>query len=146
MASRGVGAVAARKGPLASQLSCLHVPGSNTPEVGMGISGHHSHPMEKLIPPYKGQLLKGQQENVCAMVGGPGIHRCQWQADVMEPVVAGMREGHQNQSPQGFWMGGQEFREALPCSRPFPSLSVPSPPPPQQGPGSSHHRCVCFFV
>lgn len=77
---------------------------------------------------------------------GPGTYGCQWQGDAMQPVVAGMQP--QNQTPQGFGMGGQECRAALPCSRPFPSQSVLSlPPPPQQGPGSSHpYRCVCFFV
>lgn len=74
MASCGVGfhpwgTIAACKTPLASQPSCLHVPGSNTPEVSMGISGHHGHPMEELIPPYKGRVLKGHQEDMSGMEG-----------------------------------------------------------------------------
>lgn len=104
--------------------------------------------MEELAPLYKGQLLKDHQEDRSGMVGSTGTHRCQWQGDVMQPVVAGMHGGHQNQRPQGFGMGGQEYREALPWPRPFLSLSVLSlPSPPQEGPGSSHpYRCVCFFV
>lgn len=102
------GAVAAHKTPLASQLICLHVPGRSAPEVGMAISVHHGHPMEELAPPYKGQLLKGHQEDRSGMVWGTGAHRCQWQGDVMQPVVAGMHRGHHSQRPQGFGMGGQE--------------------------------------
>lgn len=44
------------QGPLASQLSCLHVSSSSAPEVGMGISGCCGCSMEELMPPYKGQI------------------------------------------------------------------------------------------
>lgn len=68
------GAVAACKRPLASQPSCLHLPGSSSPKAGMGISGCCAHPTEELIPLYKGLVLKGHQEYSSGMVGGPGTH------------------------------------------------------------------------
>lgn len=148
VASRGLGihlqgAIATCKRPLHSQLSCLHLPGSSA----WGFLAAVAIPWRILYHWHKSQVLKGHREDGSGMVGGPDTHRCQWLGDVMQPVVAGMRGGHRNRSPQGFWMGGQECKKALPCSRLFPSQSVPSLPTPQQGPGSSHpYRCVCFFV
>lgn len=108
------GAIGAGKRALTSQSSCLHVPGSTDPEVGTGIFGCCDNPMEELVLLCKGQVLKGHQKDRSVMVRGPGSLRCQWQGGVMQSIVTGMPEGHLNQSPLGFWMGGQECREELP--------------------------------
>lgn len=60
-ANDGVGihlqeAIAGCKRPLASQQSCLHIPGSSAPQVGMGISGCCGCPMEELMPPHNGHI------------------------------------------------------------------------------------------
>lgn len=96
------GAIGAGKTPLTSQLSCLHVPGSTDPEVGMGIFGCCGHPMEEIILLCKGQVLKDHQKDRSDMLRGPGSLRCQWQGGVMQSMDAGMPKGHQNQSPLGF--------------------------------------------
>lgn len=96
------GEIGAGKRPLTSQSSCLKVPRSIDPEVGVGIFGCCGHPMEELILLCKGQVLKDHQKDRSGMMRGPGSLRWQWQGGVMQSMVEGMPEGHQNQIPLGF--------------------------------------------
>lgn len=80
----------------------VELSGSADPEVGKGVFGCCGYSMEELILLCKGQVLKGHQKDRSDMVRGPGSLRCQRQGGVMQSMVAGMPEGHQNQSPLGF--------------------------------------------
>ena len=127
VASRGVGihpwgAIAAHKRPLVSQPSCLQVPGSSAPEVSMKLSGHHGHPMEELIPPYKGPVLKGHRDDRSGMVRGP---RHPWVPMAGGCHTArGFRDAWQTpkSKPTGLWDGRTGVQRRCPLLQ---TVSIP---------------------
>lgn len=112
------GEIGAGKRPLTSQSSCLKVPRSIDPEVGMGIFGCCGHPMEELILLCKGQVLKDHQKDRSGMMRGPGSLGANGREVSCSPWSKGCPRDTKIKS---HWAFKWECREALPCPRPFPS-------------------------